>query len=349
MIIVKKHNHEHDKQEPDTRNKFELDEHKKYVVETRFELPIYIPIPDGIYEIRAKSMNALAKLHRVNKSTSVSKAVSVSENAFIYVPHLRYDPFNSTEILMRFEPSLDTIRKLKSPEQGETDPYTNGPIDPILQESLLFVNKLVSTYQYYSGNTAIGRIQTWDIGNFNVRLMPLPIESPSTIRIIAGIGYSRPMKSGIGPPTDKETLDEITDKVKREWKVPTQTRLLIAARHLYLMGEYSAAVVTAQSALELFLSRNLGKHLEYITIQRKRKKTQIPLKRATLSTMLDEGLKQAIGKKLNALDSTLAQRNKESRRVRNDVVHEGLEATMNDADKCIKTFSEVIGELSLVL
>jgi len=319
--------------------------YSQYLAEAKFELPIYIPMPDGAYKIHANSMVAEVKLRRIDKHTSMSKSVKASKNVIKFVPNLRHDPFNSTEVTMRFRPSPDVLRKLEDSELEDKDPYTEGTINPLLEESLLFVNKIVSTYQYYSGNAAIGRVQPWDIGIFHMLVGPYPKSPPSTATSYTQIGYSRPTKFTTGSPTDKGVLAQIVDKVKRDWSISAQTRLLLTARYLYLMGAFSAAVITAQSALELFLSRRLETHLKHITIRRKRKEEHVPLKRAGLSLMIKNGLKQAIGKHLSDIDSSLAQEVAKARKLRNDIIHDGIDASMVDADKCIKTFSRAIDEL----
>jgi hypothetical protein len=318
---------------------------KQYLVDTKFEIPIYIPIPDGKYEVHANSMNALVRLRRIIKPTIVSKSVKTSKNVISFVPNLRYDPFNSTEVTMRFKPSHDTLHRMENPNLEETDPYTNGPIDPLMKECLLFLNKIVTTYQYYSGNSVIGKVQTWDIGVFNAHLMPYPIKSPSTVKIISQIGYSRATIHTNGPPTNREVLNQMVDAMKRDWSISVDSKLLLTARHLYLMGEYSAAVITAQTAVELFLSKLLSIHIEHIIIHSKRKEERIPVEEAGLFRMTKFGLKQAFGRSLSEIDSSLNQEVTKSRKLRNDIVHEGLDATMIDADKCIRAFSKTIDKL----
>ena len=317
----------------------------QYLAEVEFELPIYIPIPDGVYKVYANSMVAEVKLRRISKITSMSKSVRTSQNVIKFVPELRHDPFNGTEVSMRYKPSPDVIRKLKDSEHWDKDPYTEGPINPLLEESLLFVNKIVSTYQYYSGNAAIGRVQTWDIGVVRMLVGPQTRSTPSTVTISSQIGYTRPTVFTTGSPTEKDVLAHIIDKTKNVWTISSQKRLLLTARHLYLMGEYSTAVITSQSALELFLSRRLEYYLVDITIRKGRKEEHIPLKRAGLSHMIKHGLKQAIGKRLSDIDSSLAQGVTQARKLRNAIIHDGIDASMLDADKCIKTFSRVIDEL----
>jgi len=327
-----------------TESKDGTNEEEKPLAEVRFELPIYIPLPDGVYKVYVSSMVAEAKLRRIDKHTPMSESVKVSKNVIRYVPDLRYDPFNSTEVTVMYRPSPDVLRKLEDSELEDKDPYTKGPINPLLEESLLFVNKIVSTYQYCSGNVAIGRVQTWDIGIIQMAVRPHPRSSPGTIKSYSLIGYSR-STNFTRAPTDREALVQIVDKVKRDWSVSTQTRLLLTARYLYLMGEFSASVITAQSALELFLSRRLENHLTHIIIRRRHKDESIPLNQAGLSIMIRNGLKQAIGKCLSDIDSSLAQEVSEARKQRNDIIHGGTEPSMVDADRCIKTFSRAIDRL----
>lgn len=337
-----------DKSEP-PKWRFEPKLLKEYLAEIKFILPVFIPLPDGKYQVLFDGRKAEVSLKRIEKITPFSKFIKGPVEGKIFIPHLRYDPFNGTEVIVTFKPTAKELRKLEDPEKQDKDPYAEGTIDPGLEASLLFLNKLIRTYQYLTGNTAAGKIQPWDVGIFDVRAGPYPKSPPGTAVTYKHYGFSRPTTVTTVPITEEIIVRELKEKVESNWDVPNYYQLLLTARYLYLSGDFTASIITAQSALESYLSIALCRHISHIKVKKKQKEINVDIKKAGLYRLYHEGLKQAIGRSLSDIDASTYSRVNNARTKRNAIIHDGEDASMNEADMHISAFWDALKILIPIL
>ncbi|MCF2138198.1 MAG: hypothetical protein K9W43_13285 [Candidatus Thorarchaeota archaeon] len=199
---------------------FEEKLYNEYLAEIKYILPIYIPIPDGAYDVHLKDAKAEVTIKRVNKITQVSKMIEAAENTIKWSPYLRYDPFSSSFVTVRFRPSRNVLKALESADMQAKDPFTEGTIDPCLEESLKFINKILRVYQYITGDVGNGQVQPWDVGMFDLIVGPYPKSPPGTAISYKQIGFARPLTFTSGSPTSLEKVSAIKDRLESSWDVP---------------------------------------------------------------------------------------------------------------------------------
>lgn len=322
---------------------------RKYLAQVKFTLPVYVPLPDGKYHVRIDGRKADIDLKRVKKKTPFSSIIKADDDVVVFTPHLRFDPFNATSVVVTFKPTAEELRLLEDPDKQKRDPYTEGTIDPGLQASLMFLNKMLRVYQFLTNNTALGRIQPWDVGIFDLRVGPYPKSPPGSGVTYKHFGFSRPTTFTKAPVVEEEFVDEIRNKIGSNWDVTQHDQLLLTARYLYLAGDFAAAIITAQSALESYLSTSLSKHIEHIKVKRRKKTLSVPVDRAGLALMCKEGLEQAVRNRLSDISSPLSREVNEARLKRNRIIHDGESASMEEADSGISAFQNAIDVLRPIL
>jgi hypothetical protein len=329
----------------------------RYEAQITFDLPVYIPLPDNIYPVRVGSRVAHIRLVRFEISGELGetlydmleKEVQFPRDVPLSVPLLRNDPFNQSQVTVMFRPTIDELKKVENPKLEEKDPYTNGTIHSILNTSIQFVNKLLEAYQHVSGIAAIGFLQPWDISRIDGGIIPLSKEHPHQGLVMTHIGFSRLIRGSKRPFINEEQLKRISE-IALVPKLPTQYRLLISARYMYLMGEYSASVIMGQSALETYLrTLLLEKSVTHIPIIEKGKERKWPVRNAGLKRLYNEGLSEIVGKRLDEYDSDLAKEVDKARKIRNDIIHKGKAVSMNEGNSCIVAFAKALHQISQLL
>ncbi|MHA1862633.1 MAG: hypothetical protein ACTSWA_02605, partial [Candidatus Thorarchaeota archaeon] len=112
----------------------------RYEVMITLHLPVYIPLPDDVYPVIVNNRAAHIRLsrydiHNENKEIlldSLAKEHNIPRDIPLSVPLLRSDPFNQSQVIVMFKPTIEELKKFENPDLEEQDPYTKSTIDSIL-------------------------------------------------------------------------------------------------------------------------------------------------------------------------------------------------------------------------
>ena len=337
--------------------KYDPDLMNCYEASITFDLPVYIPLPDNVYQVRANGRVAHIRLTRIGLQGELKeflydvleKETHIPRETPLRVPLLRFDPFNQSQVTVMFKPTVEELKRVENPDLEELDPYTKSTIDSLLNASLQFVNKLLEVYQHVSGEASIGFLRPWDISRYDGGILPLSKEHPHQGLIISHIGLSRLIHASKNPFINDEHTKTISIQAAGKG-IPSYYRLLISARYLYLMGDYSTSIIVSQSALEVFLQiLLLEKGITDLPIAGKGRKKSIRSKGAGLKRLCNEGLKEVLGKNLYEIDTSLGKEVDEAREIRNEIIHDAKVASMREGDMSIRAFSGAIEQITQLL
>lgn len=333
--------------EPDTRFPIDPDLIGEYVAEYLYILPVYLLLEKGEYNVHVGARKGTVWIDDVSISTPISKFLKTDDDSRICIPGVRHDPFNRTQVRVWFEPTLEEIRLLNTPDAWVRDPFSDGSYEPLLCTSLEFVNKLIQAYQVHSGDETFERVQPWEIGYFkaNMKIPKKHLIRPIHEKFIGGGG--RPIAIIKGTPPKYDISDRIRKTLSKNWRLPIHKQLLMTARYLYLRGDYSTALITSQTALESYLGNRLHmRGIQQIKVPGKSK--LVSVRKIGLTNLCYHGLKALCGKSLKELNKKTNSDILKIQRKRNRIIHEGMEATILDADFTIKVCTRAIEELGSI-
>jgi len=329
-----------------------------YEASITFDLPVFIPLPDNVYQVRVNGRVAHIRLTRIDLQGELKeflydvleKETHIARGTPLRVPLLRFDPFNQSQVTVMFKPTVEELKRVETPDLEELDPYTKSTIDSLLDASLRFVNKLLEVYQYISGEASIGFLRPWDISRYDGSILPLSKEHPHQGLTISHVGLSRLNHASQNPFINDEQAKIISVQAAGKG-IPSHNKLLISARYLYLMGDYSTSIIVSQSALEVFLQiLLLEKEIPHFPIiTNKGRKVRMRSKGAGLKRLCNEGLKKALGKSLYEIDASLGAEVDRARETRNEIIHDAKVASMREGDRSIRAFSRAIEEIAQLL
>ncbi len=333
--------------------KYDPDLKDRYEAMVTLHLPIYIPLPDDIYPVIVDERVAHIRLERFETKNEIKERIfellerehDFSRDVPLSAPLLRSDPFNQSQAIVMFKPTVEELKKFEGSEKEKIDPYTKATIDSLLDTSLKFVNRLLESYQHVTGLCAIGFLRPWDVGQYEGGIVPISKENPQQGVTISHIGFARNIWGSKKPFLSDTQVDRIS-KIARLKEFPNHFRLLISARFLYLMGDYSAAIITAQSALEIYLQGLLvGRGVSHIRIRTRSGERLWPLRNLGLKRLYNEGMVELVGKSISEHDEQLGIALDKARQIRNKIIHEGHNASIEEGNDCLQAFAKAIFEI----
>lgn len=304
----------------------------RYVIFVWFELPFCLYLPYGHYEVRMADLNegkpALIQLDKKTRARRARFPMIAPGQGEMWRDRRGRFRYSSAMVYMPYSdaagPDLDRMMDFM-PEQR------------YLFYALEYVNRLLRVYRLVTGDYYIPLLATEDIGHY------LGIGIADTQREPV---QGKWMPKGVGEPEvnllpDKrpEEVSKIKEMLRTEAPISDEEELLMSARDLLDTGSPRLAVVEAQTAFEVVVSRSVARYYR----QRGYSNEEIAKK-------LDCGFANLIADHLNAKIKPFAEGmpehdnwHTETYKVRCDLVHgERLEVTEKEAEKAIRRVEEAL-------